>query len=508
MNAASSQEPVAPAPSRPTVELRWALVVVGLVLSGVMVSRAQLGGDQLNIIARGWLWAAEGEFIPYGNPLSSGGNGPGALTTFLAGAPLFVWMDHRAPVVAIWLSHLAAFLLLDRILARNLSSSERLAFVAIFWLNPWRLEASANLWNPNYLFFAGAVHFATAFGSRERRSFLYSLIHVLTLGLAVQLHPGSLLLIVLTSLLWWRRALIFHWGGVVTGALVSIGSLIPWLLATRSHPEIVAVAEGFPFRGLLYVHPMLKGMFYFARYPSLRLSWQATRFDFSDAFGTTADRWMTPLASWTVTVAGGLTVAAAAAAVWIFLRGETGRAEERPLSRWWVRNSLPNCSGRRWIQDYAGLAFVGALIVFAAAPTTPQHWQAFSIFHATLLPPVFAVGHLERSGHRLLAHRVTMVYATLALIIGCALAIAAPEFRLCRSRDARLSTALALADVRRARDSAHLRVAARPSGQVVAGRSTGSERRGVRTRDRLSVPDAPAFSSLGDPARRASLAGT
>ena len=120
--------------------VRRSLVVLGLLLSAWMVSRAQLGDDQLNLLARGWLWAAHGELVPYGIPMSGGGNGVGAATSVLVGAPLFVWMDARAPVALIWLTHLAAFLLLDGSLRRHLSDTERLAFVAVYWLNPWRLE--------------------------------------------------------------------------------------------------------------------------------------------------------------------------------------------------------------------------------------------------------------------------------------------------------------------------------------------------------------------------------
>ena len=95
--------------------------VLGLLLSAAMLWRAQAGGDQLNLLTRGWLWAERGELVTYGNPLSSGGSGPGAVTSLLVGAPLFVWRDHRAPIVLIWLFHLAAFLLLDRTLAPALS---------------------------------------------------------------------------------------------------------------------------------------------------------------------------------------------------------------------------------------------------------------------------------------------------------------------------------------------------------------------------------------------------
>ena len=55
-----------------------------------MVIRSQVGGDQLNLLARGWLLAARGQFIPYGNPLSTGGKAPGGITSLLVGLPLSV----------------------------------------------------------------------------------------------------------------------------------------------------------------------------------------------------------------------------------------------------------------------------------------------------------------------------------------------------------------------------------------------------------------------------------
>ena len=58
--------------------LRRLAVALGLLISVVMVARSQAGGDQLNLLSRGWLLAERGELIPYGNPLSSGGDGPGS----------------------------------------------------------------------------------------------------------------------------------------------------------------------------------------------------------------------------------------------------------------------------------------------------------------------------------------------------------------------------------------------------------------------------------------------
>lgn len=403
------------------IALRRALVTAGLLLSAWMALRAQVGGDQLNLLARGWLWAARGELVPYGNPLSSGGNGPGALTTVVVGAPLFVWMDHRAPVALTWLCHLAAFLLLDRLLARHLSAGERLAFAAVYWLNPWRLEASAFLWNPNLLFLAGAVHLATAFGSRERASWTLSALHVLTLGLAFQLHPGTLLLAALSALLWLRGYARVHWGGVGLGAAAVAATLVPWLLAARADPAILAAAEGFPLRGLVYVFPLVKGMLYLLRYPSLALNGQTTRFDFTEALGAGADRWLTPAVKGLLGVAGAVTLVAAAAALWSFWRGR------RPLARWTA--GAAGDDGRRWLEGYAALAFVGALAVFALAPTTPQAWQALPIFHAAVLPAVFAVGRLEAAGRAATARRAVVGYAALALALDLTLALAGPNFR-------------------------------------------------------------------------------
>jgi hypothetical protein len=407
------------------VAVRRLFVLAGLFLSAWMVTRAQLGGDQLNLLARGWLWAAEGQLVPYGNPLSSGGNGPGAATTVLVGAPLFLWMDPRASVALIWLTHLAAFLLLDRALRPHLSDAERIAFVAVYWLNPWQLESSAYLWNPNYLFLFGAIHLVTALGSRERASFALSLTHVLALGLAFQLHPGTLLAAVLSLLLWLRGYVRVHWGAVAIGAAATLAALAPWLLAVRAHPEIVEAGTGFPFRGLIYLFPILKGLLYLVRYGSLALGRQSLTLDFSEVFGPEVDAWLTPVSSWALLAAGGVTLLTALAALIVFLRGR------QPLARW-EPSSAAN-SGRNWLEGYTALGFVAAAVVLAAAPTTPQWWQAIILFHVAVLPVVFAVGRLAAAGRAALARRTTYGFAALALAANGAIAVGAPTFR-CEGR--------------------------------------------------------------------------
>ena len=47
---------------------------------------------------------------------------------------------------------------------------------------------------------------------------------------------------------------------------------------------------------------------------------------------------------------------------------------------------------RRFVEDYAFWCFVSAVVVFAAAPTTPQSWQAVPLFQAAVVPVVFWLG--------------------------------------------------------------------------------------------------------------------
>ncbi len=413
--------------------VRQGAIALGLLLSAFMVFRAQAGGDQLNLLARGWLLEARGELIAYGNPLSSGGDGPGAATTLLVAAPLFAWSDHRAPVVLIWMLHLAAFLLLDRRLRAAFSPWERAAFAVVYWLNPWRLEASAFLWNPNFLFFFGALHFATAFDQRERPRFGASCLHLAALGVGAQLHPAMLLLIV-TSLLLWRRGVVqVHWGGVAAGIALTCVLLVPWWQAAAAEPAIVAAGGGFPFRGLIWVQPWIKGLSYWLRYPSLLINKQSAIFDFSAFAGVAADRLLTPLAKGLVGTAGAATMLAVLLANIDFFRRRfdagVRAAFARPRAAEAREPLLPE-DRRRFVEDYTFWCFVAAAVVFAAAPTTPQSWQAVPLFQAAVVPVVFWLGRkLDAPASTVVARRALVAAAAASLAIGLALAAGGPNFR-------------------------------------------------------------------------------
>jgi len=411
--------------ARSAPRLVWSVFALGLLLSIFLLVRSQSAGDQLNLLARGWLWAAKGQFLPYGNPMSTGGKAPGGLTTFLVGLPLFAWRDHRAPTVVILLFHTLGFLLLDRTLRRILAPHERVLFAVLFWLNPWRLYFSAFLWNPNYLFLFGAVHLWSCLGQRERPRFLLSFLQAAAMVLAFQIHASFLLLAVASVLLWWRRYFKVHWTGAVTGAALGALTLVPWYLAVRADPALVTSAsKGFPGRGLLYVFPLLRGLLYWLRYSSLYVSDRISAFDFTDLLG--ADPWLGRILMAAVRVLLPLTL------LFPLLANRRLWRRIRPC---WRRRLPPEASGRAWLQGYVLWSFAAAVAVFSLSPTTIMYWQGVTVFHAAVLPVVLWAGALWRSRRAALVGKSVLAWAAVSVLLAVSMALGSPQFR-CHGRNA------------------------------------------------------------------------
>jgi hypothetical protein len=405
-----------------------AVFVAGLALSVLLLARSQSAGDQLNLLARGWLWAAKGHFIPYGNPMSTGGKAPGAITTVLVGLPLFVWRDHRAPTVVILLFHILGFLLLDRTLRPVLQPHERVLLAVLYWLNPWRLYFSAFPWNPNYLFLFGAVHLWSCLGQRERPRFLLSFVQAAGMLLALQIHASFLLLAVASALLWRRRYFKVHWPGAVAGAIVGALPLVPWYLAVRADPSLVtAASKGFLGRGLLYVFPLLRGSVYWLRYSSLYITDRISAFDFTDLLG--ADPWLGRILMAGVRVLLPLTLLFPLLANrWLWLRTRRAlRKDRKPLAA--------DATDRAWLKGYVVWSFAAAVIVFALSPTTIMYWQGVTVFHAAVLPLVLWAGALWRTRRADLVSKSVPAWIAVSLLLTVAMALGSPQFR-CRGRHA------------------------------------------------------------------------
>lgn len=396
----------------------WTLFALGLLIAIGMLVHSQVAGDQLNLLARGWLLAARGEWIAYGNPMSTGGKSPGGITSLLVGLPLLFWRDHRAPSALVLLCHVLAYLILDGTLKRILTPFERVLLALLYWLSPWQLYFAAFLWNPNYLYLFGALHLWSALAQRERARFWPSFAHAAGLALAFQIHASFLLLAVASLLLAWRRYFRVHWPGALLGGALAAVPLVPWAIEVATHPAIVTEAsKGFPGRGLLLVFPLVRGLLYWLRYASLAVAERMGDFNFTDWLG--ADPWLGPALT---RVGGALAVTVLIplmANVRLWRRGRRLLRQRLP----------PGTTGRSWLKGYARLCFMAAVIVFSLSPTTIMLWQGLALFHAAVLPVVLWAGALARTR---LARRVmtgTRIYAAAEIAFVIAMALGSSQYR-------------------------------------------------------------------------------
>ncbi|MBI4168648.1 MAG: hypothetical protein HY510_01775 [Acidobacteria bacterium] len=395
------------------------LFLTGIALSLLLVARSQVGADQLILLARGWLLITDGHWVPFGNPTSRGGAVPGGATAVVVGLPLLVWRDDRAATLLITILHALGYWMLDRLLRATAGVPERVLFAVLYWLNPWRLYYSGFLWNPNYLFFFGAVHAWTVHRQRRQPSGRHSFLLVVTLGLAFQLHPSALLLLVATALLWLRGYFRMQWAACACGAVAVAASLVPWALHSGGDPASLPGSGGFAGRGLLFVFPLLRGVLYWLRYGSLWISGKLVSFDFTRALGPEASALVAPLAR-------GIALAVA-----VLTPGFTILANLRlwrsPVLRR-LRSIDPDASGRGWIRGYVRWCFVAAVLVFAIAPTTIMNWQVLALFHAAVLPIVLWAGAMARTRQRRWVWRSAAAWTAASVLIGVAMAFGSPRY--------------------------------------------------------------------------------
>jgi len=381
-----------------------------------MVDRAQISGDELNLLARGYLFAKEGTIVPYGNPMSGGGKLPGSLTSILVGTPMIWWFDYRAPQLLIWALGLVAYLLLDTILREFLSLRGRVAFCIFYWLSPWRVYHASFLWNPSYLYFFAALHLWTSLRQRKESSFAFSLLHVLTLGFAAQLHGSTFVLVLQSALLWWFGYLKINWRGAIAGVILVAISLMPWLSAVILDPSLLpASKEGRFFgRGLLYVYPFVRGIMFFVRLPTFFPSSRVYRFDFRDSLGETADSILTPLMKLLGNGVGVVTLIVTLLGLLWFLR-------QAPLKSYFARQAGA-ARNIDWLRGYCVMGGTAAIFSFAASPTGINAWQVLLLHQVASIPVALFVQQWRPSSER--QQRYFSRALPVVLLAGCLVLVA------------------------------------------------------------------------------------
>lgn len=401
--------------------LRWSLVGVGALVGLFMVFRSQVAGDQINMLLRGWLLAVQGEWVPFGLHTSAGGLAPGSLTSLLAGLPMMLWQDYRAPALLIWLGHLLAWVVLDRTLGPALGRSGRLLLVALYWMSPWLIYYTGHIWNVNWMFFFGAMHLATAQASRTRPSFSASCLHVVVMGCAFQLHASAPLLGLVSVLLVLGRRVRVSWSGVSVGTGLVALSLLPWAMATLEAPDAVPGETGFIGRGLVFVFPLIRGVVFWLRYGSLSVTNKLLNLDFTPTLGATLDSILAPILVVSVWLTG-----AASMLLPVLAHFRLWRRRRVLLRR---LSPAVTLGSRQWIESYATACVLGALVAFALSPTTIMMWQGFVAFHGAVLPGILLSGALLRSRHARPAARVLVAWMVASVALAAVLSVAGPLYR-------------------------------------------------------------------------------
>lgn len=359
---------------------RWAWLAV-LVLGTAMqvwfwLRSVWIYLDQVDLYALGLALARDGELLPFGK-LSTGGLPiPGVVLELLVGMPLWVWADMRSSTAVLVVFHLAAVLVLSRVLVRDFGWRYATVFLAILWLSPWRLFHSAFLWETNYLLLPAALHLATCRALKDQARIGASALLVATLLWTVQLHGSALILILTTVLLVARKRVRIHWGGAVAGGL--IGAITLW-------PTIEAWLQGvgLPARpdtagGLLMrLNSVEKTILYWFRLGSLDVGRRFRQSLYCIEPGA-GDAVPQPLLCGLVGITQILALASVLVAVvasWWYLWRRRGQ----------VAVGSPG-SIDSWYRSYAGAMLASACLAALVSPVLIQGWHVLIVLPVACLP--------------------------------------------------------------------------------------------------------------------------
>ena len=351
------------------------IVILGLFQGILYAFNFGVEIDQKQLLSKGIKLAFLGEWVHYGNRVSGGGHVPGSLSTLLVGVPLLIYDSYISPLLLISALQLAGLFLLIAVLKEKFTQSQILIFCILYWLNPWRV-VNSHLWNPSYLIFPAALHLYSYMRLlRQERSFLWSFVHVLTIGFALQLHASAIILALISILLFWRKKMKVNVWGVVFSSVVILISLIPFYLEAQKneaiiiplisgHSELNSVVD-YLNHGLRRAHIFLKGLSYWARYSSFWFPqnfYGFNRFDFSYLFDSE-------------------TLSTAIKYTFVFIRYVLG-AGSLILSFWgfgWIVRRLWRCRlALDPLDNYVLVTIIAIVISLSLNPATNTHsWHIF-----------------------------------------------------------------------------------------------------------------------------------
>ncbi|WP_163130285.1 3-deoxy-D-manno-octulosonic acid transferase [Agarivorans sp. Alg241-V36] len=387
----------------------WSIFVSSVGLLLLYASNQILTGDQTQMLLKGYLGAYHGTWLSYGNAASVVGNVPGSLSALLVGLPLLIWDSPWSPMLLLPIIRLMSFFLFDHVIKQCFSPVVRISFAVLYLLSPWFLFDSL-IYNPAYLCFFAGLHCWSAFKMRQSSSFIYGFLHVVAIGLAMQIHYSWPILAAMSAYLYYRGIIKINWWGIVAGGLAVLASLVPYLMEVFHNPAIQGQdSDRYIGWGAVNVYPVLKAALYWLRYSS---------FLFTNRIIVDANfLWLTDI-EWLRTVVdyiwqavlftvGGITVICA----WVVNK----KAWKVIKPHWRSRQAL-NLTASDWLMHYAFSAFLGIIVSAMLSPIIFSYWHLIIAFAFALFPVLYYAEYWQQKRPERLA-KITAIVAAYFLVV-------------------------------------------------------------------------------------------
>ncbi len=369
----------------------FVLFSIGLGLSFWYATHQIVDGDVTQMLDKGYHGFLTGEWSSYGNAASVVGNVPGSLLAFVIGAPLFIVDSPWAPMSFLILLHALSFFLLDNVIKDIFDTKIRLVFLVIYWLNPWFLFENL-LYNPSYLFFFSALHLWSAFQMRDKHSFIYSFLHILSIGMAMQLHYSWVILAVMSTFLFYKNIIKINWYGIIFSFVVLFISLIPYFVEFMQNESIRqnnnSDGERYIGWGGVHVYPVLKAFLYWLRYSSFIFTNKliiGANFDW-----ITSSYLLQQILRYAYQV---ILFGFGAFTLWIAFKANKYLYIQNKSS--FFERYKTSIENKKWISTYIIGALIGILISAVLSPIIFSYWHLIIIFPFALIPFLLYIDKFE-----------------------------------------------------------------------------------------------------------------
>lgn len=383
--------------------LYWCGVVISFLFMLRYADHQLVHGDQWQMLERGYATAYTGEWINHGNEASGFFNVVGSFLTAAVALPLMVFDSPWSPMVMVLLLRVGAFFLLDAVVKDIFKPSVRLGLVVLFLFNPW-IQFESILYNPSYLAFCAALHLFSAYKMKDAPSIFYMVLHVLSVGIALQCHNSWILLPILSCYLWYRNLIKISWSGVFLGGAIVIASLIPYIMEFM-HSEALQTPQhrhnvGY---GFTHIFPILKSILYWLRYGSFLFTNKIVARSHFEYLGDIV--WIKTVAHYLWMVAlfaiGTVTVIFSAKINWaLWTRIKTK-----------IKRSHENVTKDEWFALYCVGGFIALVIASGLSPIIFNYWHLSLLVICSLFPLIFFISDYSQKKPQKFAKYLAMVVA-------------------------------------------------------------------------------------------------